>query len=425
MTHRRVAIWTSAAVGLAIVAAGASLTARFTRTTVAPLVTTAAAVRGNVVVTVQATGALETVSTVDVGSQVSGRLSAVYADFNSLVRAGQVLARLDPSLFEARVAQAEASVVKAEADLEGRKLAVTSAQRILDRNAPLAAKHLISPAELQTAQVALRVAKTQARSAEASLTLARASLRQAQVNLKRTVITSPIDGLVLSRDVDAGQTVAASVQAPTLFVLAADLGHLRLSTGIDESDVGRVRVGQPATFTVDAYPDDTFAGRVEQVRLEPTVDQNVVTYTTVIGVDNPDLKLRPGMTAIVTIEVARRDDVLAVPTAALRFRLTDAALEALGEAAPVVPPEPARAGATVAGERGRATLWRYENGSLASVSTITGLSSATLTEIIGGSVAAGDTFVTAVRAPARADTSLGASIAPANPFLRGRSRRWR
>jgi HlyD family secretion protein len=295
---------------------------------------TADVTRGSVVETVQSTGSLEAVTTVLVGSQVSGSIKSLYVDFNSQVRAGQVIAELDPSLFETQVEQARASVVKFEADLDRAKVQVDDSQLKLARSRELAERQLIPSSELETTESAARQAQSAVKSAEAQIVQAKASLNQTQVNLDHTIIKAPIDGIVVSRDVDVGQTVAASMSAPTLFVIAQDMTQMQVSAAIDESDIGRIESGQTVTFRVDAYPDDEFSGTVRQVRLQPVVEQNVVSYTTIISVLNPDLKLRPGMTAIVTVEIARADDILRVPTGAFRFRPTAEVFGLLGQTAP-------------------------------------------------------------------------------------------
>jgi HlyD family secretion protein len=270
--------------------------------------------RGPVVASVSATGTVVPVIQVEVGSQVSGTIAKLDADFNDMVREGQVIAELEPSLFKASLMMAEANVARAEAALH-------EAERAYRRAVDLQARGLVS-------EVDLDVATSSYEQRQAELRQSRASLETARVNLGHTVIRAPITGVVVSRQVDVGQTVAASLQAPKLFVLARDLKQMQVETKIDEADVGRIRPGLSANFTVDAFPDDSFEGTVSQVRLEPVVDQNVVTYTTVIDVPNPDLKLRPGMTANVTIVVDRRVDVLKIPNAALRFRPP----EGMGEA---------------------------------------------------------------------------------------------
>jgi HlyD family secretion protein len=311
----------------------------------APVVTTAPIGRGSVVETVGATGTLQAVTTVQVGTQVSGTIQNLYADFNSLVRKGQVLARLDPSLFQTQIEQARANLIRAQAELERLRVSLDDARQKLARAQELSSRSLIPQTDLETAQVNARSVEAQIRSAEAQVTQAQASLNQNDVNLQHTVIEAPIDGLVISRNVDVGQTVAASMQAPTLFILAADLTKMQVVANLDESDVGRIRPGQPVSFRVDAYPAEDFSGSVSQVRLQPIVQQNVVTYATVIDVPNPQLKLKPGMTANVNIEIARRDDVLRIPNAALRFRPTNEIYAALGQPLP----DPEQLGAAAGG----------------------------------------------------------------------------
>ncbi len=301
-----------------------------------PEVSTVALARGDVVDTVGATGALEAVTTVQVGSQVSGIIDALYADFNSIVREGEVIARLEPSLFESQVEQSRANLARSEADVARLTVALDDARTQLRRSEELAAQNLIAASELEAAQVAVRSAEAQLQSAEASVIQSRASLNQSEVNLGHTVITAPIDGIVIARQVDVGQTVAASMSAPELFIIAADLTEMQVIANIDESDVGRIRPGQPVTFTVDAYAAEEFEGTVSQIRLEPVVLQNVVTYATVIDVPNNDLRLKPGMTATVTLEIARRENVLRVPNSALRFRPTPDMFAVLNQPVPEI-----------------------------------------------------------------------------------------
>ena len=318
---------------------------------VAPEVSTVTISQGDIVATVGATGALEAVTTVQVGSQVSGKIQELYADFNSIVRAGEVIARLDPSLFDTQVEQARANLERADAEVERFSVAVDDARTQLTRAEGLAARNLIPETELEAAQVGVRSAAAQLRSSRAQMTQAEASLNQAEVNLEHTIITAPIDGIVISRNVDVGQTVAASMQAPILFLLAADLTKMKVNANIDESDVGRIRPDQVIQFRVDAYPNEEFEGTVSQVRLEPIVVENVVTYATVIDVPNPELKLKPGMTATVTVEIARRNAATRIPNAALRFRPTPEMFAALN--LPV--PEQVQGGAGGRqGPRGRA-----------------------------------------------------------------------
>jgi HlyD family secretion protein len=299
-----------------------------------PKVTTALVTRGTVADEVAATGTLQPVTTVQVGTQVSGTIAWLGADFNSIVSKGQVIARLDPSLFQTQVEQAEANRTKASADLDNAQVRVADAQQKYDRATELAAKQLIARSDLDAAKVAVDLAEATVRSTRAQVVQADAAVSQARLNLSHTVIAAPIDGIVIGRNVDAGQTVAASLSSPTVFSIAADLAAMQVSASIDESDIGRIRPAQRVAFQVDAYPGERFAGTVAQVRLQPSVVQNVTTYSVIIDVPNPALKLKPGMTANVAIEVAARDDVVRVPNAALRFRPTAAMFAALGQDAP-------------------------------------------------------------------------------------------
>jgi HlyD family secretion protein len=305
-------------------------------------ITTAKITRGDVAEMVGATGTLQAVTTVQVGSQVSGIVKSLEGvDFNSIVHKGQVIARLDPSLFQTQIDQAKANLIRSQADLQRLKVSANDATTKLARAKELYAKKLISQADLEAAQLTVTSNESQVISQNAAVTQSEASLQQAIVNMEHTVIEAPIDGLVISRNVDVGQTVAASMSAPTLFILAADLTKMQVVASLDESDVGRIRPGQNVTFRVDAYPADVFTGSVAQVRLQPTTVQNVVTYSTVIDVPNPELKLKPGMTANVNVEIEMKHDVLRVPNAALRFRPSTEVFTALGQ---TPPPAPARGG---------------------------------------------------------------------------------
>jgi HlyD family secretion protein len=320
---------------------GAGAAAYFRRGGQEPTVNTSPVTRGDIVDTVGATGTLQAVTTVQVGSQVSGNISWLGADFNSIVHKGQVIAKLDPALFEAQLQQAKANLVKSQADTERNKVALTDAQQKYTRAKELAAKNLLPLSDLDAAKIAVDAAQAMLQSSQATVAQSQASLNQNQVNLAHTIINAPIDGIVIQRSVDVGQTVAASMSAPTIFILAADLTKMQVNANIDESDVGRIRPGQHVTFHVDAYPTETFEGTVAQIRLQPVVIQNVTTYGTVIDVPNQQLKLKPGMTATVKVEIAKRNDVLRVPNAALRFRPTTEMFTALNQQ---VPPEAQFAG---------------------------------------------------------------------------------
>ena len=304
--------------------------------------------RGDIVDAVSTTGTLQAVTTVQIGSQVSGNISYLGADFNSIVKKGQVIAKLDPSLLQAQLEQARANVIRSQSDVAqqeanvGRaRVTLLDAQQKYARAQQLFAKNLEPQADLDAAKIAVDSAQSSLASSEAALNSAKASVvqsqanfNQAQVNLDHTIITSPVDGIVTQRSVDVGQTVASSLQAPTLFIIAVDLTKLQVSASIDEADIGRIRPGQRVTFRVDAYPTETFQGTVAQVRLQPVVVQNVTTYATIINAPNADLKLRPGMTATLKVEVSQRTDVLRVPAAALRFRPSADVFEALNQPVP-------------------------------------------------------------------------------------------
>jgi HlyD family secretion protein len=269
--------------------------------------------RGDVTMTVTATGTISAVTTVQIGSQVSGIVAKLYADFNSPVKKGQLLAELDPTPFEAQVEQRRADLLQAEVQMRNAGIG-------FHRQETLLAERLASQADYDAAKANYDGGKAQVDQAQAAL-------RQAETNLRYTRIVSPIDGVVVDRKYDIGQTVAASFQAPTLFTIAQDLTKMQVQADVDESDIGRVTVGQPARFTVDAYPEEEFVGRISQIRLNATVNQNIITYPVILEVSNPDNKLRPQMTANVTIDVANVKDVLRVPNAALRFRPTGTAGE--------------------------------------------------------------------------------------------------
>jgi len=311
-------------------------------------VNTAPVTRGEIIDTVGATGTLQAVTTVQVGSQVSGNISYLGADFNSIVHKGQVIAKLDPSLFQAQVEQARANLLRAQADVEHNKVALIDAQQKYTRAKELAARQLLPQSDLDAAKTAVDSAQATLQSSQAQVAQAQASLNQNQVSLDHTIIEAPIDGIVTQRSVDVGQTVAASLQSPTLFIIAADLTKMQVNANIDEADVGRIRPGQNVTFRVDAYPIDEFLGTVSQIRLQPVVVQNVTTYGTIIDVPNKDLKLKPGMTANLKVQIARRADVFRVPNAALRFRPNTDVFATLNQP---VPPE-AQFGGGARGGRG-------------------------------------------------------------------------
>ncbi|MBM7113610.1 efflux RND transporter periplasmic adaptor subunit [Archangium primigenium] len=269
---------------------------------------------------VTATGTLSALVTVQVGSQVSGRIQEILVDYNSPVKKGQVIARIDPQLLQAALERAKANLLSARANVQRARVEAENARRQAERAKTLRAQQFIAQQDLDTAEATAQAAQAQVTSAEASLAQAQAALNEAEVNVRYTTIVSPTDGIVISRSVDVGQTVAASLQTPTLFTIAEDLAKMQVDTSVSESDVGRLKDGMPTTFTVDAWPGQNFEGVIRQIRNAAQTVQNVVTYDAVIDVKNPDMKLKPGMTANVNITTARAENALTVPNAALRYR---------------------------------------------------------------------------------------------------------
>ena len=363
--------------------------------------------RGDVVATVEATGTLQPVDTVEVGTQVSGTIASIGTDFNQQVKKGQVLATLDPALFQTQIDQAEATLIRLHSELDKAQVQLEDAQLKLKRAEQLAADELLPQQDVDTARSTARVAETSLTGAKAQLTQSEAALTQAKVNLSHTVITSPTDGIVLSRNVEVGQTVSAGLQAPTLFVIARDLTRLELQARVDESDVGVVTTGATVTFTVDAYPRRRFNGKVRLVRLQPTTVQNVVTYTTIIDVPNDDGQLKPGMTSTVSIETARADDVLRVPASALRFVPTESLMKEFG-------PSTSRGTA-----RREQTVWRLLNGRLEKLPVRIGVSDGANVEIVSDGLAEGASIITGVarseKTEASAPAASGSPLVPQIP----------
>ena len=277
--------------------------------------------RGDLLYSISATGTLSPLITVQVGSQVSGTIEEVYVDFNSKVKKGQIVAQIEPALFRAQVAQAQANYESSNAVLDKARVIVEDARRQLERAKDLQKKSMMAESDIEAAQFNFDAAVVETRVKKAAVAQAKATLDQAQVNLANTTIYTPIEGVVLSKDVDVGQTVAASLQAPTLFTIAQDLRHMQIETNVDEAFIGMVHEGQTVTFSVFAYPQDIFEGKLVQIRLSPQSqdDSDVVLYNCIIEVDNTNLKLKPRMTATVTIQVDARQDILKVPNSALRY----------------------------------------------------------------------------------------------------------
>jgi HlyD family secretion protein len=380
--------------------------------------------RGNIRATVTATGTMNAVITVLVGTQVSGMVKKLHADFNSPVKAGQVIAEIDAATFEAQVDNVKANLLQAKAMVEKDKATLADATRIRDRNRQLFSKNLIARADLDTSETTRDVGEAQLHVDMAQVSQVEAQLRLAETNLRYTKIISPVDGTVVSRNVDVGQTVAASFTTPTLFTIARDLAKMQVDTSVDEADVGRVALGQDVEFSVDAYPDRIFHGIVSQIRIAPITVQNVVTYDVVITVDNTDLKLKPGMTANVSIIVANEKGVLKIPNAALRFRPSDkelgkpAAEQATKEGGkpqgtPNAGGSPRRQGAAQdgqssakpAGQRNY-TVWILEEGKPKRMPITIGISDGMFTEVTGGDLKEGqDVIVESLSATKKSTTS--------------------
>lgn len=330
----------TALVFILLVGGGVFAYYRYGRTEEKPQVIQSAVSRGPITEVVQATGTLEALRTVNVGSQVSGTVIQLgpdpntVVDYNSIVKAGEVIAKLDPSLLETQVKVQQANIEKQQTDIDSNKIQLDNDRKTLERTQAQFDAHLVSQQALEAAQLAVKTREATIASAEKQLVTTRAALEQAQLNVEYCTIKSPIDGVVVQRQVDIGQTVQASMTTPQFFQLATDLTTLRLTAGVDEADIGKIRPGQDVNFNVDAYPQQTFRGKVDRVRLNATSSNNVVTYQVVANVANTDLKLRPAMTATLKIVIETSDSVLKVPNQALRFKPTADMYTALGAQPP-------------------------------------------------------------------------------------------
>jgi len=397
---------------------------------------TAAVETRGIVSRVTASGTLQATVTVQVGTQVSGRVQRIHVDFNAPVKKGQPVAKIDPQLFQAAVAAARANHSSARANVVRSEAQVLEADRQFARLKKLSAEGLASTAELNVAETNLTVAKAAVDVAKAAVEQSAAALNQAQVNLSYTDIVSPIDGTVISRNVDVGQTVAASLQAPVLFTIAEDLRNMQVNANVSEGDVGRLTQGMEASFTVDAFPGQKFFGKIAQIRNAAQTVQNVVTYNAVVDVANPDLKLRPGMTANVTMVYAEKNGVLAIPNAALRFRPSP---DARGGASATAGGAGGRSGAggggaggggaseqrTVGGDGGRRAgrpdggrpdggrpdgeaaarpVFRLDGTAATPVMVVTGLSDGSWTEIVSGDLKEGDAIILDATTPGKPGT---------------------
>ncbi|MCC6847140.1 MAG: efflux RND transporter periplasmic adaptor subunit [Deltaproteobacteria bacterium] len=399
MTRR----WRSLAVAAAlVVAAGIVYRALGDRNRETPRWRTETVTRGDLVASVTATGTVNPVKTVQVGTYVSGPIQAIDVDFNSSVTRGQRVAKIDPRPFQLRVQQAEAELANARAALAKARADLAYKTANLARNRALAAQGIVAADAVDVLASAVQQARADVALQEAQAQQAGAKLEEARVNLGYTDIVSPVDGVVVSRNVDVGQTVAASFQTPTLFVIAEDLTKMQVNANVSEADIGAVRAGQSATFDVDAYPERTFTGVVSQVRNSPLNVQNVITYDVVIDAANADLALRPGMTANVDIVTDRRAGVLRVPTAALRFR------------------PPAEEGAAAAASAG-AAVWRLTDGAPEPVAVAPGLSDDSYTEARSDALREGDALVVGIER--RSDGSAQTTQRPPGFALGGGGRR--
>lgn len=363
---------------------------------------TAPATRGSVSRAVVATGTVNPVVTVQVGTYVSGVIKELHCDFNTHVKAGQLCAKIDPRPYQLTVDQAAANLASSQAQLAKDQATLVYAQLNFERDSKLLTQGVVSQDTVDSDKSALDQAKAQVSLDNATIQQRQAALNAAKVNLDYTNIISPVDGIVVSRNVDVGQTVAASFQTPTLFLIAKDLTKMQVDTNVSESDVGGVKLGDKASFTVEAYPNLTFWGKVTQVRQAPITVQNVVTYDVVVGVDNPELKLLPGMTANTRIVTDERNDVLRVPVSALRFSPTGVQQAAGGESAGAAKPP--------AGDR----VWVLRNGQPHPVPVTRGLSDGTYVEIVGSDLKPDDPVI--VNEVKSGDKAGGSS--PARPPFR-------
>ena len=389
---------------LVLCGAGAAAALLLTRDPAEPInhYETATAERGDLVVTISAVGTLEPLKTVDVGSEVSGTIAAVEVDYNDKVSVGQVLARIDTSKLQAQTLQSEAALDAAKASLQQSKATVQEAEAQLKRLNKLhesSGGKLPAAIELEAQKATVARSRADQDSARAAIAQAEATLKVNRSDLEKATIISPIDGVVLTRSAEPGQTVAAAFTAPVLFTLAEDLTQMELQVDVDEADVGQVQAGQLASFTVDAYPDATFTAETAQVRYGAETTEGVVTYTTVLRVQNDNLKLRPGMTATSLITVDQRENALLIPNAALRFApLQEAeAQRGGGLVSMILPRPPSRRSQPrpVANPQAKEQqVWVLQNGQLMPVNIVKGLSDGLKTEVVGGGLEAGMEVVT-------------------------------
>ena len=407
-----------------------------------PEILQAAVTDGDITEAAIATGTLSALRTVDIGTEVSGTVQKLDVDFNSIVHKGEVIAELDPALFQQDLDSSEAAKDRAEIDLEEEQATLEVDQHNLERVEALRTQDIETQQDREQAELQVKEDQAVIKQDQAAVAIANANIEQSKVDLAHCTVKSPIDGVVISRNVDEGQTVTARLASPTLFVLATDLARLQIVADVDESDVSRIRAGQTVGFTVDAYAGHRFEGKVTIVRLNATTTNNVVTYQVVADVPNPDLRLMPGMTATIGIEIWHANGVLRIPSAALRYRPIDDVFATFGQS---VPPEAhVRLGspAPVAAHAGAATplragstidqffqpaprpdapgqVWVMRDHTLTPLAVRVGVTDGTWTELLGGGLVAGDEVVTNVVLPAQAHRPAATSTNPLMPPSRG------
>src|SRR5215467_4834705 len=355
--------------------------------------------RGAVVSLVTATGSINPVVLVQVGTQVSGMIKSLHADFNSVVKGGDIVAVIDPEPFKARRDQAASNLEMVRANAARARTDLAQRKRELDRAKSLLAQQFVSENDVDIALTNFQSAEAQVNLVVAQVKQAEAALNAAELDLKYTIIRSPVNGIVVARNVEVGQTVAASFATPNLFLIALDLTKMQVDTNVSESDIGGITEGKEASFTVDAYPGQQFSGTIRQVRLAPINVQNVVTYNVVVAVENRDLRLKPGMTANVSIVVAQRDNVLKVPNAALRFVPPKSEQGESRQAAtkPTTREGGGQAMAVTPGVAPQRPIWQQvEDGDLSSVAVQTGISDGSWTEIVSEAIVEGDQVIVGI-----------------------------
>ena len=433
---------------LIVIGAGVWAYEKFVNVPTPPSVLYSSASRGDIVMTVSATGTLQATRTVDVGTQVSGVVKKLYVDYNSIVKKGEVIAEIDPMLSQAAVDSAQAGLDKAKIDLQGAENTLAVDTKARDRAEDMFAHQLDTQQDRETAELQVKADEATVEQDKVAIVIAEANVDQAKVDLDYCTIRSPIDGVVVTRNADEGQTVASGFAVPSLFIIATDIETLELSGQVDESDIGKLHPGQPVNFTVDAYPGRTFHGTMTHVRLYATTTNNVVTYQAIVSAQNPDLKLLPSMTATMKVEVARAANAIRVPNSALRYRPSHDTFDALNEAplATSVPPSMFVAGSSQAAKQAvlplpagfvqassqhgveidqlfqpapapriPSLLWVMRNGQLQSVPVTVGITDGQQSEVVEGAVQPGDEFVTSITLPRKPGTTTASPLIPGRP----------